>query len=245
MGGIRLLSVECFAIRRSSRIVCWRCRVTQAFLLLPDLALFLVLYRMAGVGLHRTRTGMFVFLSAWLLFSVALVIVSSPSPVHTVLFARIFRFGLLACSMICAPALLSAADRIDRLPRDWRIAVAPILIFSFVIILNIHSWTTKPFYLCAWVAVVFLIASFGAGEPDATLWRGVGAFLLVFGVGSLLVYRFRGSSAYDWVIIAGSLVWIALALSIDRTPDAIINPEKLALVPMARLAFGMLRGARG
>ncbi len=222
--------------------------------LAPNLALFLVLYRMAAARLHTERSAVFVFLCAWFLYSVGLVLVTAVFPVSSASFARIYLFATAIAWAAGAPALWKAGARV--------VMCTPGLAWIVAAALMLAAWMAHAVWLEAgitpvtaaligscWMSVaagaLFAIASVDAEMPDLLLWRGLGAAFLFFGFGTL--WGRLLSANYQVNLAALVLVtasWAALAWHIAPTADGIFNLEKLALMPAARRAFGFLKSSR-
>ena len=227
--------------------------------LLPDVALLILICRMAFVGLHHTRPALFVFLCAWLAFSVATLILSQALPNDSPRYADFyFRLTFLAC-IFAIPAAWRAMFQLLRGP------IAPILVVAlwFLAARLVHEVLRREpptVALLAFLSTSFLAACIGgllglaavasrglaalpgptgAGTTGAAGWQleaGVGGCLYLFGAG-LLALRVLSASPVAWHLLAVAVmvVWLLLAAYVGPKPDALVSFEKLALVPAAFL----------
>ncbi|GEM_PF-1804975 len=219
--------------------------VRYAICLAPDVLLLIALLRMVYIGLHAERRWMFLFLCAWLCYSIVALFIGQIAPVTSSGYAMIF---LLACGAVwlCgAPELFRAAGQVAQLPRQAAAVLGVLAIAGlasrYAVLNSSLSQLAKYFALNAWIAVIFgatfLLASAGAEKPDALLWRCAGAFFLIFGFGYLLIGALRlGTWSYPALVLLASLAWLALALFTRPTPEHVWNHGKLALARSAYFA---------
>jgi hypothetical protein len=213
--------------------------VRQALFLLPDMALFLAICRMASAGVHRSRTSLFFFVCVWFLFSIATVVVEEAAT--PALYPKVYFQLLLFALGASAPAQWAAAQGMPR----WGEAISLVAITAGIYLGPRFHWSLSPMPYLAAVGVLFICAAFHAEGQDRLLWGGVGLCLVLNGAGVLLARKFAsGPAAYEWLALACAAIWIVMAWKIGPTPDAIVNPEKLALVPSARILFGLARSGR-
>jgi hypothetical protein len=206
--------------------------------LLPDAFLLVALLRMTFVGLATERRAMFFFLCAWLAYSFATLFLAQVWPADSLQYARWF-FALSMVAWACGvPALWFAS----------RAAARSLACVAFILLVLTMASLASHFALAnssmvpiakllavnCWIAVVagaiFWFASTNEG-PDLYVWRCCGVFFLLFGFGYLFIGMFRpGMWAYACLVLAATVVWIALAWFIGPHPDHLFNLEKLALV---------------
>jgi hypothetical protein len=204
--------------------------------LLPNLALFLVLYKMTGVKLHAERPALFVFFSAWLLYSLINVLATAWAATNTPAFARFYFWSSIAVWLSGAVALAAPTSAI--LARPWLSALVPAALLAAGLLIRAllarlpGDASALALAITCFLAVaagaVFFLASYAAGATDIVLWRGAGSFFLLFGFG-LLTARLLGKSeaANTPVILACTLIWLALAWQVAPRPDALWNLERL------------------
>lgn len=215
----------------------------QVVLLLPDAALFVVLCRMAAVGLWRERTALFIFLCVWFLFCLSTIVIDKAAPHTGGQYA--FIYSLLQFSAITAliPAAWIAGS--NAAPHSQLASTVAAFAGAGIFVFLLHR-APLSFVFLAGYGAAFVVLSFGAADPDRVLLRAIGTYLIVFVAGVFLARKFgHGPAAYEWVAFACAAIWIFLALKITPTHDAIVSPAALALTPRARLFFGIARAARG
>jgi len=222
--------------------------------LVPDALLLVVLLRMTFVGLIFERRAMFIFLSAWLIYSLALLflaqIISADSPTYVSTIA----ISSVAVWIISLPAMLQVTRALNRSFFQSICALA-IIVVAYASIRLIRANPgfddlAKFLAINCWISAVygamFLFASVHAENPDRVLWRGCGAFFLLYGFGYLLIGIYRpGGWAYPALVLSAGLVWLAMAWYIGPHPDHLFNLEKLALVPAAFRIPAVLRRNHG
>lgn len=225
-----------------------------AVCLAPDVLLLIALLRMTYVGLHAERRWMFFFLCAWLAYSTITLFLIQIWEAGSANYMEAF-LALSAGAWLCgAPALLAASHRLSQ--HFWQscsvgaIVLIAALASRYALLSHGVSPLAKLLVLNAWLAVifgsVFLLASSGAGNPDALLWRCAGAFFLIFGFGYLTIGALElGRWSYPAVVILASLAWLALALFVKPTHECIFNHEKLAFASAAYLTPVTSRRSRG
>lgn len=210
--------------------------------LLPDALLLIALLRMTGVHLHSERREMFGFLSAWLAYSLFLLFVGQVREQNSHAYFLVFIVVTAFVWTTALPALWRPSVAVIYSP--WRAGLACISLVAAALLLDIvmrHATDIRVAELLGfncWIAAVtgaiFLLASIGAEDPDRILWRGAGAFFLVYGFGYLLVGVARGGAwAYTALVLAASCCWFAFAWFIGPHPEHVFNLEKLALAPAA------------
>jgi hypothetical protein len=212
----------------------------HAILLLPDVALVIVLCRMAFVGLARERAAMFTFLCAWLAFSLSTLILGQAVPHSSELYARIYLWLIAGVALVAVPALYQASRHLVAHP-SIAAAVPALAALAAGLVLELVSRKTPSPALAALAAssfaavilgAVFFCAAWEASPPDLVLRLGVGGYLLAFGFGLLLARLYgRGPAAFEPVAVLCAAAWLALAWFLAPTPDALVNDELLALSP--------------
>jgi hypothetical protein len=212
--------------------------------LLPDAFLLLALLRMTFVGLAAQRRAMFFFLCAWLIYSFAALFLGQVWKVDSPQYALRFFFLSLLTWLCGIPALWIASRTVIRsLPHAavvLFVLLAASLASHFAMANSSMSPIAKLLATNCWIAVIFAsvfwFASVGAESPDLYLWRCSGVFFLLFGFGYLFIGMLRpGAWAYVCLVLAATVVWVALAWYIEPNRERLFNPEKLALVPAFRL----------
>jgi hypothetical protein len=211
--------------------------------LLPDAFLLVALLRMTYVGLASERRAIFFFLCAWLAYSFLALFLSQVWPAASPQYAVRF-FVLSLATWLCGlPALwLASKAAVRSLPHTAaillvllmasgasRLALANSLMAPIAKMLAVNCWIAVIF------ASIFWFASVKAESPDLYLWRCCAVFFLVYGFGYLFIGVLRpGMWAYIGLILAATVVWIALAWLIGPRHEHLFNPEKLALIPPTR-----------
>jgi len=222
--------------------------------LLPDAFLLIALLRMTYVGLAVQRRAMFFFLCAWLIYCFVTLFLGQLWPAGSPQYALRF-FILSAIAWSCGiPALWIASRSLLRTPSGAAMVIVTLLLAAagshFALLNASTSPIAKLLAVNCWIAVVagaiFWFASVKTEGPDLYLWRCCGVFFLLFGFGYLFIGMVRpGVWAYVCLVLAVTVVWIALAWFIGPHPDHLFNLEKLALVPSVRLRIALARQRNG
>lgn len=196
--------------------------MSDALYLLPDAALALVLARMRLVKLDRARPDLFIFLYAWLLYSLATLYSNAPT-LH-------FAVWLFAAAPLARASLRVVGENSPR----------ALLAFAFPLpaALGLRALGNAAAELAAGCIAasitggIFLLASLATRHSplvtDVILWRGAGAYFLLFGV-VLPLPALLAPEFYPLLLLASAAVWLALAWFIRPTPDLLFNLEKLAI----------------
>jgi hypothetical protein len=222
--------------------------------LLPDAFLLVVLLRMTFVGLAAERCAIFFFLCAWLLNCFVTLFLGQLWPTDSKDYATGF-FILSAFAWLAGvPALWLASRSLSRTPSGMAMVIVTLLLAwggcYFVVENSSMAPLAKLLAVNCWIAVVagaiFWFASVKMEGPDFYLWRCCGVFFLLFGFGYMFIGIFRpGVWAYVCLVLAATVVWIALAWFIGPHPDHLFNLEKLALVPSVRLRIALAARSQG
>lgn len=223
--------------------------------LAPNLALFIVLYRMVGARLHVHCWAVYLFLCGWLIYSLTALMYTAVHPVSSPGYAAMyFRLTCMAW-LLALPAIFQATAQLVRRPAAaWSLlAVVAVVAAAAWLIQQLFqrpgggSLSTTALGLTAFAAAlagaIFLFAGLStslATSHSSLMFRGIGAYFLVFSFGSLAARAWGNSyRATDVVLLAGVAVWLLLAWWIAPTGDALVNEQKLAVI-----GFGFSRAAR-
>jgi hypothetical protein len=224
--------------------------VKEYIYLAPDAALLFVLMRMAGVKLAGERPAFFIFLCAWWAFSITSLLMAQRWAPGSPLYVKWFAYLTLATWACGVWPLVRAAERIPLPSYRCMLIFIAIGLAAFaaerIFARAGHSVSVSTQVASCWIAVVvgavFLCAAWKAEQPDVTLWTGAGAYFVIYGGGILLAGQWRGGRAlFPIVAAAGALAWAALAYYVGPHPDHLFNVDKLALLPIARRAYGIAR----
>lgn len=213
----------------------------SAIYLLPDAALFAVLARMVGVRLHAERPAMFAFLSAWLLRSLILLLAAQLLDPASESYRRAHWLSEIAVWAVLAVALVPALVEIGNSYWVFAMLAAALLLSAAITGMIFNqlgtSWAISRQALSCWVwlmaGAAFAVASVKAAPPDATLWRGAGIFLLIYGGGILLAGIFHANASgagYALIALGGAMVWAGLAWFLGPHADVLVNLEKLGWI---------------
>ena len=224
--------------------------------LAPDLALLLVLARMVEVRLQVTRAPLFVFLSAWLAYSLALFIAAHAFRANAAGYTHAFVIATAAVWIFGLWPLHSAIGH-AKTNAGLGLLLALVLAGAVAAIqatgagpgpcspLRFAMVLAALFQLIAGAS--FLAAAIGAEDPDRTLWYGAGAYFVLLGGSMLCAQALRRNELLDLAAGLGAVIWAVLAAHIGPTPDALFNLEKLGIVfpILPRLAGARLRRNHG
>ncbi|GEM_PF-5515234 len=221
-------------------------------------ALALLLAQMRRAQLHRAERSFFCFFAAWLAACATwLVLDLESSPLAPALYLALN----LVPFLFAAPALARAARQLVCVPPassgEEQESAAVAIIWPFVALVAVGvsgrevflHWPDPAaaahivaFNAAAWwgavAGAIFLASSF-CEEPGArrTLARGVGVYLAMYHGGQLLIAAVQAPlAALQLLLFAAAAAAVALAFHIGPRPDALVNPEVLAVVPAGRLA---------
>jgi len=204
--------------------------MSDAVYLFPDAALFLVLLRLVFVHAHITCPREFAFLVAWWTYCVLSLHSHFPAAGHLVVWAAALPLLWSATSDAlsgarrgwAAPALAlcAAGAMASRVGARWGA--------SAEMAASVTSW-----WLAIVAGAVLLAAALRNASTDdcgqRRLRAGIGAYLVLYGGGVELIAAFGDAGWLLPLALLCAALWLALAVFIGPTPEALINPEKLAL----------------
>jgi hypothetical protein len=224
--------------------------VKEAIYLLPDAALFFVLARLVSLRLVREQLGLFVFLSAWFGYSLALELGAQYLPPGSLEYRKAFFLATVLVWCCALPALWAPGRVIigsGWAGSAWRMAGVLAAAGATALLTRVafaragNSWSARSLAASAWLAIfagaIFFAASFGMPHAELVLRRGAGLFFALYGFGILAAALVdRGRYSYLAVAVAGAIIWTATFYFLTPRPGLLFNPEKLGLVLPLRAA---------